>query len=286
VEYIDLYQIHALRVDEIDRALGPGGALEALRQAKARGKIRFIGVSTHWPEAARRLIACGEFDTIQVPYNPVDMEGFGRIIPEANAAGLGILVMKALAGGVLTKVETALKFALAKDVSVVLLGIATGEQLAADVRTARSGTVVVPGEMKALIEEARGLGRHFCRQCGYCLQDCPQQIQIPTVLSLLRYFQSYASQDWAIAEYRTLAVKAKTCEECGRCEQICPYDLPIREMLKTAHSKLNPYGGVALTRKAYLSGRSLLHALRLNRLLRPYKKRIVRFLRIFVPRAR
>lgn len=284
LERIDLYQIHALREGEIDRALGPGGALEALKKAKAQGKIAHVGVSTHWPEAARRLIACGEFETIQIPYNPVDMEEFGKIIPVAKEAGLGIIVMKALAGGVLTRVETALKFVLSKDVSVVLLGVSTPEQLEQDVRVARSKPVLLPGDMKALIEEARDLGKYFCRQCGYCLNGCPQTIQIPTILALKRYFDSYASREWAWEEYGQLKVKAKACEECGKCEEACPYDLPIRQMLRESHQRLNPYGKAALTNKVYRLGRGAVRASGLNKVLRPHKKRIIRFLKTFVPR--
>jgi aryl-alcohol dehydrogenase-like predicted oxidoreductase len=73
VERIDLIQLHNL-VDEREwqTALGPGGALEALVEARDRGQVRFIGVTGHGtraPEMHRRSLERFPFDSILVPYN-------------------------------------------------------------------------------------------------------------------------------------------------------------------------------------------------------------------------
>jgi aryl-alcohol dehydrogenase-like predicted oxidoreductase len=73
VERVDLVQLHNL-VDEREweTALGPGGALEALVEARARGQVRFIGVTGHGtraPEMHRRSLERFPFDSVLVPYN-------------------------------------------------------------------------------------------------------------------------------------------------------------------------------------------------------------------------
>jgi aryl-alcohol dehydrogenase-like predicted oxidoreductase len=73
VDQVDLIQLHALwHPDDWDRATGPGGALEALIEARAQGLARFIGVTGHgWTIAAmhRRSLARFDFDAVLLPYN-------------------------------------------------------------------------------------------------------------------------------------------------------------------------------------------------------------------------
>src|SRR5213592_5220965 len=73
VDHVDLLQLHSLaHPDEWDQAMGPGGALEALIEARAQGLARFIGVTGHgWTIAAmhRRGLALFDFDAVLLPYN-------------------------------------------------------------------------------------------------------------------------------------------------------------------------------------------------------------------------
>ena len=65
VEYLDIIHIHFLNTEEERiQALGPGGAYEALEQAREEGLVRFIGVTGHdWDEVAK-AVATGKFDTV------------------------------------------------------------------------------------------------------------------------------------------------------------------------------------------------------------------------------
>ena len=73
VDHVDLIQLHSLaHPDDWDQAMGPGGALEALIEARAQGLARFIGVTGHgWTIAAmhRRGLARFDFDAVLLPYN-------------------------------------------------------------------------------------------------------------------------------------------------------------------------------------------------------------------------
>src|SRR2546425_272802 len=90
------------------RAMGPGGALEALIEARQQGLARFIGVTGHgWTIAAmhRRSLARFDFDAVLLPYNFLmaqqeryrrDFEEVQSICRERNVA---VQVIKSIARG-------------------------------------------------------------------------------------------------------------------------------------------------------------------------------------------
>lgn len=99
----DLYQLHHLRrPEEVEQALGPGGAMETILQAKADGKVRFIGFSAHTTKAAVLALQKFDFDTVMFPINYVELFtiGFGREVLElAHEKGAGVLAIKAISRG-------------------------------------------------------------------------------------------------------------------------------------------------------------------------------------------
>ncbi len=102
-DHFDLYQLHAMtRQEDVETALGPGGALEAFHEARRKGKIRFIGFSAHSVEAAQSLMSQFDFDTILFPVNYATWHSgnFGpQVLETASQKGMGILALKALAKG-------------------------------------------------------------------------------------------------------------------------------------------------------------------------------------------
>jgi predicted aldo/keto reductase-like oxidoreductase len=100
-DHFDLYQFHCFQtVKEIDQALGPGGAMEAVDAAKRAGKVRFIGFSAHSTEAALAAMDRYPFDSILFPFNFVlfTQYNFGpQVLAEANRRGMGVLALKAMA---------------------------------------------------------------------------------------------------------------------------------------------------------------------------------------------
>ncbi len=100
-DHLDLYQLHAISsLSEVEQVLAPGGAVEALIEAREQGLIRYIGFSAHSDDAAVALLERFPFDTILFPINWVSgyQGGFGpRALAAARRAGVGILAIKALA---------------------------------------------------------------------------------------------------------------------------------------------------------------------------------------------
>jgi len=102
-DHFDLYQLHAVTsLDEVKTILAPGGALEAFKEAKHEGKIRFIGFSAHSVEAALELMNSFDFDTIMFPVNFATWYAgnFGpQVLELATKKKMGIISLKAMAKG-------------------------------------------------------------------------------------------------------------------------------------------------------------------------------------------
>jgi aryl-alcohol dehydrogenase-like predicted oxidoreductase len=100
-DHVDLYQFHALtKMTDLDKVLGPGGAIETMESAKKEGKIRYIGFSVHSAETAVAAMDRYHFDTILFPLNWVlfTRAGFGpQILKNAQEKKMGILALKSMA---------------------------------------------------------------------------------------------------------------------------------------------------------------------------------------------
>lgn len=100
-DHVDLYQFHALtKMSDLDKVLGPGGAMETMEAAKKEGKIRYIGFSVHSAETALAAMDRYNFDTVLFPVNFVlfSQANFGpQILKRAQEKGMGILALKSMA---------------------------------------------------------------------------------------------------------------------------------------------------------------------------------------------
>src|SRR5262245_15163286 len=105
-DHLDLWQLHDLRTQhDLDRIFAKGGALEALIQARAERRVRFLGVTGHHDpaillEAIRRF----DFDTVLVALNAADIHRLSflqTVLPEAARRGMGVIGMKVCAQGAL-----------------------------------------------------------------------------------------------------------------------------------------------------------------------------------------
>ena len=125
-DYIDLYQIHNLPEKDFDKVFGPGGAYEALCDAKAAGKVRHIGATAHNADVLRRLVEeyGDKIETLMFPYNIVETQGHD-ILAAARKKGIGTIAMKPMVGGNLDDWNLALRFIAAAgviDVSIPGMG--------------------------------------------------------------------------------------------------------------------------------------------------------------------
>ena len=232
-DYIELYQIHNPTVAELEQVQQPDGALAALLEAKAAGKIGHIGVTLHSVDLFEKAVEYDWVETIMFPYNIVETQG-EALIAKCVEKNIGFIAMKPLAGGAIDDATLALRFVAANpNVTVVIPGMAKPEEAEQNLAALSDSSALNAQELEGMEKIRKFLGTQFCRRCNYCA-PCTAGIPISGVFLIEGYFSRYGLQDWAKERYEALAKKASDCIDCGACEPRCPYNLPIREMLKHA----------------------------------------------------
>ena len=232
-DFIDLYQVHNPNLSQLEQVCAPGGALEALLEAKAAGKIGHIGLTAHSLVVFAQALKLDWVETFMFPYNIVENQG-AELMEAARAKGIGFVDMKPLAGGAIEDAALALRYVAANpNVTVVIPGMFRPEEVAQNAAAVDNSAPLSEEELARVAQIRKELGTNFCRRCNYCA-PCTAGISIPNVFLFHGYLSRYGLEDWARDRYKGLAVKAEECVECGVCEERCPYQLPIREMLKKA----------------------------------------------------
>ena len=229
--YIDLYQVHNPNPEQLEQVMAPGGALEALLEAKAAGKIGHIGLTAHSLDVFKTALELDWVETFMFPYNIVETHG-EKLIAECAKRNIGFIDMKPLAGGAIEDATLALRYICANDaVTVVIPGMAEVKELEQNLAAVNDTTPITNEEKAAFLAVRNQLGTNFCRRCNYC-QPCAAGINISGCFLFDGYLQRYGLEEWAKGRYATIPVKASACIGCGACEDRCPYHLPIRDMLK------------------------------------------------------
>ena len=230
-DYIDLYQIHNPNAKDLEQVMAPGGALEALLEAKEQGKIGHIGITLHAVELFQKAVELPWVETIMFPYNIVETQG-EDLIAQCAEKNIGFICMKPLAGGAIDDADVALRFIVSNPaVTVVIPGMAEEKEIAQNVAAAANTAPLTAEEQEKITAIRKELGTNFCRRCNYCA-PCTAGINIPAMFLFEGYYSRYNLKDWATARYKTLAKTASDCVGCGACEERCPYQLPIRKMLE------------------------------------------------------
>ena len=230
-DYIDLYQVHNPSPAQLEQVMAPGGALEALLEAKQAGKIGHIGLTAHSLDVFRTALDLDWVETFMFPYNIVETQG-EKLIAKCAEKNIGFVDMKPLAGGAIEDATLALRYICANDaVTVVIPGMAEEKELEQNLAAVNNTAPITNEEKAAFLEVRNQLGTNFCRRCNYC-QPCAAGINISGAFLFDGYLQRYGLADWAKGRYATMPVKASACIGCGACEDRCPYHLPIRDMLK------------------------------------------------------
>ena len=229
-DYIDLYQVHNPSPADLEKVAAPGGALEALLEAKAAGKIRHIGVTAHTAQVFEMALGMDWVETVMFPYNIVETQG-EALMRRAAEQNVGFICMKPLAGGAIEDATLAMRFiAKNENVSVVIPGMYDVREIDQNLAAMEDASALSEDELAKIDEIRRTLGTEFCRRCNYC-QPCTAGIGISGIFVLEGYLQRYGLGDWAKARYAATPKKAGDCIGCGVCETRCPYQLPIRQML-------------------------------------------------------
>jgi predicted aldo/keto reductase-like oxidoreductase len=260
-DHIDAYLLHALGRDRWENCVLKYNILERAEQAKADGRIRYLGFSFHDSLDAFRTILNGydkwDFCQIQLNYMDVNYQAGLQGLQEAHEKGLGVVIMEPLRGGRLAElpdgvaqllpgapVESGLNFLWdRKEISVVLSGMSAMEQVVQNIAYAGKAHpgMLSDAQRQQCIQagdQLRKLLSINCTGCHYC-DVCPQSIAIADIFALSN--QAQLDGDWRAASeaYRRLSDRdAAKCIACGACVQQCPQQIPIPEKLQKLHKRL------------------------------------------------
>jgi aryl-alcohol dehydrogenase-like predicted oxidoreductase len=161
-DYLDLWQIHEVVYDDDpDRHFVPGGAADALLEAKRQGKVRFIGFTGHKdPKIHLKMLARDfPFDTCQMPLNVFDgtYRSFElEVLPVLNQRGIAALGMKSLSGNAepikqgLVTPEESLRYVLSLPIASLVSGIDSRQVLRQNLDIARRFTPMTAAEMQTV----------------------------------------------------------------------------------------------------------------------------------------
>ena len=106
VPRLDLIQLHNLAdPQEWEVAMGPGGALEAVIEAREQGLVRFIGVTGHGPLIAQahiRSLERFDIDSVLLPCNDVELQKpryareFEEVVAACQQRNVAVQTIKAI----------------------------------------------------------------------------------------------------------------------------------------------------------------------------------------------
>jgi aryl-alcohol dehydrogenase-like predicted oxidoreductase len=104
VDNFDLFQLHGVDEKEVlDTALGPGGAIEAILEARDQGLVKYIGITGHKPPNHNLALQRFNFDTVMFPLNRVhaahvtDWNDYAPLLKTAKQKDVGVMAIKSVA---------------------------------------------------------------------------------------------------------------------------------------------------------------------------------------------
>ncbi len=228
-DYVDIFQVH--NVSAVPRPDDGTGCYEILLAARAAGKIRFIGLSTHSFRVAAEAAQSGLYDTVQFPLSCISSGADLEIPGICRAGDVGFLAMKGLGGGLIRNIPAAFAFMRRYDNVLPLWGIQRMEELEEFLALAAAPPEWDADMERAAERERAELGPFFCRGCGYCM-PCPQGIEISFVARVRLLLGRAPLELTTNDEGRAKLAPAESCIQCGECRERCPYGLDTPELVR------------------------------------------------------
>lgn len=237
-DYIDIMQLHNPR--ELPDQDDPNSAIAALDSAKKAGLIRFSGLTNHSRDVVVQGLNTGIFDTIQFPLSMIAGAEDWEIAKKCRDLDVGVIAMKAMAGGMITNAKAAFAYMRQFDYVVPIWGIQQMSELE-EFLSFEENEPVLDAELRALIKkDTEELAGNFCRGCGYCL-PCPAAIDIPWAARMGYLVKRMPFEPLITPLWRDKMRKIADCINCGLCKSRCPYGLNTPELLRKMQKEYNTF---------------------------------------------
>lgn len=265
-EYFDFYLLHAMDKDRFQKA-EEIGAWDFVKEMKAQGKIRHIGFSFHdsaevLEEALKKHGEDTEFVQLQINYIDWENENVQsrKCYEVAQKYEKPVIIMEPVKGGSLVNLPKsaqqafrsvnpklsipswAVRFCASLDgIITVLSGMSDEAQLNDNVSYMEHFEPLNAEEKKAIdmaVEAINAVPTIPCTKCRYCVDDCPQKINIPGIFEVANENKKFGAEGekpinlWNYTDVTKEGGKASDCIQCGSCQNHCPQHIEIIEELK------------------------------------------------------
>jgi len=255
VDRITFYNMWCIKsLPEYREFTKKGGIYDGILKAKEEGLIEHICCSVHASGGEiSEIVSDGRVEGITLGYNALNFAYRRRGVLAAHNAGLGVVTMNPLGGGMIPRhpelfgflakerdesvVSAALKFLIGQaEVNVALVGMFNFEHIRECVKIADGAIPTIgDGEIAEVTKAASEKLNTLCTGCSYC-DHCPRGIPVPKLMDA--YNELIVTGDMSFVSRRMKDFweldgnSAGDCVECGACERLCTQHLPIIERLK------------------------------------------------------
>jgi predicted aldo/keto reductase-like oxidoreductase len=262
-DYLDLYFVHSIySIDELDDRTRAWA-----EKAKAAGKIRFFGFSTHsnMEECLLEGAKLGWIDGIMMTYNYrlMHTRGMKRAVDACLKAGIGLTAMKTQGGGPVstdtdTEMEMAGRFlekgftdAQAKlmavwqnpDIASICSQMPNMSILMSNIAAAVNKTELSVRDTELLQRHARETQSDYCTGCtNICQSAVGENVPIGDVMRYLMYCRSYGDRHYAMAEFNKIPgeIRQRLADtDYSKAEQKCPQKMAIGQLMRDAIKELS-----------------------------------------------
>ncbi len=265
VEYFDYYLLHNLNEASLSTYMDPKwGILDYFKEQKRLGRIKHLGFSSHGSLETMKtfLDYCNgsmEFCQIQLNYLDWTLQSAKEKYELLTQMNIPVWVMEPVRGGKLANLSEEASMIL-KDirpdessaawcfrflqglpnVKMILSGMSNMEQTVDNLQTFSESKPLNENEVLTLLQIADGMKNSVpCTACGYCLADCPMELNIPMLLSAYNEIRFSANVTSTIKiEVLPEDKKPSSCIGCNACVGICPQKIDVPKHLSDFAQKL------------------------------------------------
>lgn len=229
-DYIDIYQFH--NPSFCPKPDDGTGLYEAMLEAKAQGKIRFIGITNHRESVAREAVESGLYDNLQFPFSYLATDLDINLVKACKENNVGFLAMKGMSGGLITNSAAAYAYMSQYDNVLPIWGVQRDSELD-EWLSYINEPPMLDEKMRGIIEHDRGeLLGDFCRGCGYCM-PCPVGIPINTAARIIYMIHRLPYKRFITKAMQAEMEKIEDCLHCDACKGRCPYELDTPALLRS-----------------------------------------------------
>ncbi len=249
-DYIDFGFIHCMDEEKDFEKYLENGVFDYIKELKEKGVVKHIGLSSHTPSVANKILDFGVIDALMFSINPLYDYGHGdyafgskeerdALYCRCEKDGIGIVVMKPFCGGQLLDEEKSpfkialsqtqcIQYALDKPgVVCVVPGFGSEEELLSGL------SYLSASENQRDYSIIGKYAPHSCEgRCVYCkhCHPCPMGLDIALIN---KYYDLWILGDNLAKEhYLTLEKRASDCAWCGHCDGRCPFKVKQSERMK------------------------------------------------------